>query len=113
MAKIPAEKMEFLLRHIAEIQRNKRKEVDRFNKNLLTAFWQSLDEDHLPGDMRSPMEPDFSPEEANGLRTCFEMVHRNTVRWIEGAFDGWQHYEEEDFMEIQKNCQILKKHYRR
>jgi hypothetical protein len=55
------------------------------------------------------MEPDFSPEEANGLRTCFEMVHRNTVRWIEGAFDGWQHYEEEDFMEIQQELSNTEK----
>jgi hypothetical protein len=89
MAKIPAEKMEFLLRHIAEIQRNKRKEVERFNKDLLMAFWQTLDQDHLPGEMRNPTEPDFSSEESNGLRTFFEMAHRSTPRWIEGTFDDW------------------------
>ena len=71
MDKIPKDKIELLLRHVAEIKENKRKEVDRFNKDLLMAFWQTLDEDHLPGEMRNPIEPDFSAEEANGLRTFF------------------------------------------
>jgi hypothetical protein len=109
MDKIPKDQIEFLLRHVAEIKEKKRKEMEKLNKDLLVAFWETLDQDHLPGEMRNPREPDFSSEESNGLRTFFEMAHRSTARWIEGTFDDWRYYEEENVVEIQRELSDTEK----